>query len=114
MAGFEFLRDFASLANRWPNERPSFDEVAFASAFMWAARSTCDRLAAGCVAMNRYDQIVCAGYNGAPPGMPHCSGPGGEGHQMVEGHCVRTLHSEHNLLIQAGLTGIQTPGLRIY
>lgn len=100
---YEYLRKLnVDTIQDWPDKRPTFEEVAFGVAFLWSSRSTCDRLAAGCVAMNADREIVATGYNGAPRGMEHCSGPDGVGHLMVEGHCLRTLHSEHNMIIQAG------------
>src|SRR4051794_37962744 len=80
---YEYLRELTEdTIRKWPHARPTFEEVAFGVAFLWSARSTCDRLAAGCVAVNDQHQIVAAGYNGAPRGMPHCSGPDGIGHMM--------------------------------
>lgn len=75
-----------------------------------ASRSTCDRAHVGCVIV-RDKRILTSGYNGAPSGLPHCDDVG---HQVVNGHCVRTLHAEQNALIQAALHGIGTQGATVY
>ena len=77
-----------------------------------ATRSTCDRLRAGAVLVKNR-RIISTGYNGAPPGLPHCDGA--EGHLMVEGHCVRTVHGEENCILQAAvLGGVSTEGSTLY
>lgn len=75
-------------------------------------RSTCDRLRAGAVLV-KDKRIISTGYNGSPPGLPHCDGA--EGHLMEEGHCVRTIHGEHNAILQAGIMpGASTAGSTLY
>jgi dCMP deaminase len=58
-----------------------------------AKRSTCHRLNVGCViAVN--NRIISIGYNGPPPGEPHC-------HSSCPGRfdgCVRSLHAEYNAM----------------
>lgn len=81
--------------------RPSWDDYFMAVARIVATRSTCDRLRAGAVLVNN-KRIISTGYNGSPPGLPHCDGE--EGHLMEEGHCVRTVHAEHNAILQAAIT----------
>jgi dCMP deaminase len=77
-----------------------------------ATRSTCDRLRAGAVLV-KDKRIISTGYNGAPPGLPHCDGE--EGHKMEEGHCIRTVHAEENCILQAAvLGGISTVGSTLY
>lgn len=77
-----------------------------------ALRSTCDRLRAGAVLVKNH-RIISTGYNGAPPGLPHCDGP--EGHKMEEGHCIRTVHAEENCILQAAaMGGVSTIGSTIY
>lgn len=58
-----------------------------------AKRSTCFRLNVGAV-LTVHNRIVSLGYNGRPPGMPHCEGdtcPGREG-------CHETIHAEDNAI----------------
>ncbi len=77
-----------------------------------ATRSTCDRLRAGAVLVKN-NRIISTGYNGAPPGLPHCDGEAG--HKMEEGHCIRTVHAEENCVLQAAVTGgTSTQGATIY
>jgi dCMP deaminase len=56
-------------------------------------------------------RILTTGYNGAPKGLPHCLD---EGCEMVDGHCVRSLHAEQNAIIQAAQHGITLSGGTIY
>ena len=66
------------------------------------SRSTCKRKQIGSLIINpKTFHIVSMGFNGSPPGMPHCTE---EGCLMVEGHCINTLHAELNAL--ANLEGV--------
>lgn len=117
-----------------------------------ATRSTCDRgpelfldpgrHGVGAVLV-REKRIIAGGFNGSPPGQPHCSElfcpdceweadlldlsratpPGtcpecqGEllgGHLIRDGHCVRTLHAEENALLQCALDGVSPEGATVY
>lgn len=92
--------------------RPNWDDYFMAIARIIATRSTCDRLRAGAV-LTKDNRIISTGYNGSPPGLPHCDGE--EGHLMEEGHCVRTIHGEHNALLQAAVLGsVSTKGSTMY
>jgi len=94
------------------NIRPSWDDYFMSIVKIIATRSTCDRLRAG-AALVKNNRILSTGYNGAPPGLPHCDGEAG--HLMEEGHCVRTIHSEHNAILQAALIpGATTEGATLY
>lgn len=76
-----------------------------------ATRSTCDRLEAGAVLVKN-NRIISSGYVGSPPGLPHCDDVG---HLMEEGHCVRTIHGEHNAILQAAtIPGASTEGSTMY
>lgn len=91
--------------------RPSWDEYFMAIARIVASRAGCDRLHAGAVLV-KDKRIIATGYNGAPPGLPSCDEVG---HLMEEGHCVRTIHAEHNVLLQvARLQGSSTEGSTLY
>jgi len=76
-----------------------------------STRSTCDRLQSGAVlVLNK--RIISTGYNGSPPGLPHCNDGG---HMMEEGHCVRTIHGEHNVILQVAIIpGASTEGSTMY
>lgn len=52
--------------------RPTRARVLMDTAFLWAERSTCDRLHVGCV-IHREGRILVQGYNGAPAGLTHCN-----------------------------------------
>jgi dCMP deaminase len=58
-----------------------------------AKRSTCFRLNVGCVIVCD-NNIVSIGYNGPPPGEPHCSGK----NCPSAGVCARACHAERNAL----------------
>jgi dCMP deaminase len=76
-----------------------------------STRATCDRLHAGAVLVKN-KRIVSTGYNGSPPNLPHCDD---SGHLLEEGHCVRTIHAEHNAILQAAVIGgSSTQGTTLY
>lgn len=77
---------------------------------MVGRRSTCRRRAVGAVIV-RDRRILCTGYNGSPPGFPHCTEAGC---LEVEGHCVRTIHAEVNAIAQAALHGVSIKGATVY
>lgn len=90
--------------------RPKWDHYFMTMAQMVAQRSTCDRLLAGSVLV-RDKRVIGTGYNGSPAGLDHCDDIG---HLMHEGHCIRTLHSEENTLVQAAKLGIITENSTLY
>ncbi|MDF7682145.1 deaminase [Lactobacillus sp. ESL0679] len=79
-------------------------------ALVIAQRSTCDRALVGNVLV-KDNRIIGTGYNGSVTGAPHCDDVG---HQLVDGHCVRTIHSEMNSLIQCARNGVSTDNTEIY
>lgn len=78
--------------------RLTFDELFDLVALFFACRGTCNRLRASTVIRDSGNVLIGAGYNGALSGMPHCDDEG-VGHLMVEGHCLRTDHSEENAVL---------------
>ena len=91
--------------------RPQWDDYFMAIAKIIASRGTCDRLYAGSVLV-KDNRIISTGYNGSPPGLPHCNDVG---HLLEEGHCVRTIHGEHNAILQAAVHGsTSTVGSTMY
>ena len=68
-------------------------------AYLAALRATCPRKHVGAVIVDPEHRQVSTGYNGAPPDQPSCDDVGC---QMVDNHCVRTLHAESNALDYAG------------
>jgi dCMP deaminase len=90
--------------------RVSWDEYFMRIAARVAMRSTCDRKHVGAVIV-RERLILSTGYNGSVRGLPHCDD---EGHLMVDGHCVATIHAEANAILQAARNGVSTDGATIY
>lgn len=74
------------------------------------SRGTCDRGKAGAIIV-RDNQILSAGYVGAPSGLPHCDD---EDHDLVDNSCVRTVHAEMNAICQAAKNGISINNSIIY
>ena len=90
--------------------RPNWDEYFLGFAEAASKRATCDRKHVGAVViLNR--QIVSSGYNGSVIGAEHCDEVG---HDMEDGHCVRTIHAEMNALAQAARRGAKIEGATIY
>ncbi len=90
--------------------RPTWDEYFIEITLAVAKRSTCNRAQVGAIIV-KDKRILTTGYNGAPRGLPHCLDAGCE---IVDGHCVRTLHAEQNAIIQAALHGVSVEGGTIY
>ena len=75
-----------------------------------STRSTCDRKHVGAVIV-REKTILSTGYNGSIKGLQHCDEIG---HEMVDGHCVRTTHAEANAIVQAAKNGISINNAEMY
>jgi dCMP deaminase len=75
-----------------------------------ATRSTCDRKHVGAVIV-RDKTILSTGYNGSLRGAPHCDDVG---HDLDNGHCVRTVHAEANAVTQAAKNGVAIDNSEIY
>ncbi len=82
--------------------RSDWNKYFMALAEVVSTRSTCDRAHVGCVIV-RDKIILSTGYNGSLPGADHCDTVG---HDIVDGHCVRTIHSEANAVAQAARNGV--------
>ena len=92
------------------NERVSWETYFMNIANEVATRSTCDRKYVGAVIV-REKTILSTGYNGSIKGLPHCDEAG---HEMVDGHCVRTTHAEANAIVQAAKNGVEINQSEIY
>lgn len=79
--------------------RPDWNTYFLRLAYLTATRATCDRKHVGAVIVSSDHRIISMGYNGAAAGMDDCDTIG---HELVEGHCVRTLHAESNAIDYAG------------
>lgn len=91
--------------------RPNLDEYFMAMAMTASLRATCDRRKVGCILVGADGQVLSTGYNGSLPGSPHCDDTS---HMMINGHCVRTLHSEMNALMHAAKRGTAVDGATAY
>jgi dCMP deaminase len=90
--------------------RPSWDDTFFAVVDAMAARATCPRLSVG-AAIVRDNQLLSTGYNGAPRNLPHCCDVGCF---VVDNHCLRAVHAEHNAILQAARLGVSVLGASMY
>lgn len=106
------------------DSRPTRGRTLMDTAFIWAARSTCDRLHVGCV-IHREGRILVQGYNGAPAKLPHCDHRcdcdrrrpvvGGRAHQHSCNSlkpCTRAVHAEQNAISYAARWGVGLEGAR--
>ena len=75
-----------------------------------ATRATCNRKHVGCVLV-RDNAILATGYNGSMAKAPHCDDIG---HDIEDGHCVRTVHAEANAIAQAAKHGNKLEGATAY
>jgi dCMP deaminase len=91
-------------------DRTSWDKYFMQIALDVSTRSTCDRKFVGAVIV-RDKMILSTGYNGSIRGLPHCDEVG---HEMDNGHCVRTVHAEANAIVQAARNGVGIEGADIY
>lgn len=110
------------------SDRDDFKDGVFLSiASSLSALSTCDRAAVGAV-ITREGRCVSWGYNGAPPGLPHCS-ENDHGYAVPNPErgtidislprrgdtgCRNATHAEANALAYAARQGISTDGGTLY
>lgn len=66
-----------------------------------ARRGTCPRAKVGAVLVDVHNRLISSGYNGSPPGLPHCVDVGCE--VGPDGGCQRAFHAEQNALFFAGV-----------
>jgi dCMP deaminase len=94
------------------------DRVFMGVAIQIGELGTCDRKHVGAV-LTRNGRAISWGYNGAPPGMPHCSennhGWGPEFNVSTpDMGCRNATHAEANALAFAAREGISTDGATLY
>lgn len=73
-------------------ERITRDQMFMGMAHISALRGTCNRLRVGAVLVQD-SRPISTGYNGAPPGLPHCGSD-----CTPQNPCRNTLHAEHNAI----------------
>ena len=91
-------------------DRVTRDDVLMKTAELWALRSTCKK-ANGAV-ISKDGRIISIGYNGSPPGTPHCIDVGCLPDR--EGGCIRTIHAELNAVAWAARIGVSTYGATVH
>lgn len=99
--------------------RPSWDEYFLSFLPVISSRSTCDRgRSASILVKNK--RIIATGYVGSIPGQPHCDDVG---HKIakklnhdgtIRENCVRTVHSEQNVIAQCSRDGVSTENTTLY
>ncbi|MBI4127982.1 MAG: dCMP deaminase [Parcubacteria group bacterium] len=96
----------------FPNKvyRPSWDTYFLNIAKVVSERATCLRASVGAVFVVG-NRVLTTGYNGSPPGKPHCIDVGCD---VVDGHCQRAIHAECNAVAQAALVGVSLRGATLY
>ena len=95
--------------------RPTWHRYFMSMAELASTRATCDRKHVGAVlVIDR--RVVATGYNGSPPGLPHCDDEGHDIVRQADGreNCVRTIHAEMNALLQAAAYGVSLRGATLY
>lgn len=97
-----------------PDSRPSRDETFMEVARVLRLRSSCLRGKVGVVIVS-HGRIVASGYNGAPPGAPHCyeMGCSVDEDLHVLG-CQRAIHAEVNAIAFAARAGSPTDGATMF
>lgn len=95
--------------------RPDWDHYFMAHARLASLRGSCNRKQVGAVLVVE-KRVIATGYNGSPAGVPSCLDVG---HQLVtfqdgSKSCVRTIHAEHNAILQCAQVGVSTLGSTIY
>ena len=100
---------------RYLGPRPGWYDYFLNIAEMVAMRATCPRAQVGAVLV-KDNLIIATGYNGAPPGEPHCSDVGCQTTEIegVQRHCERAVHAETNAIAQASMAGRSTRGSTMY
>lgn len=89
--------------------RRSRDELFMQVAHLFSEQSTCNRGNVGAVIVQDR-RIVSTGYNGSPPGAPHCTDVG----CWPEDGCLRTIHAEANAILWAARHGVPLQGATMY
>ena len=110
---YPIASEFPSLPQSQGNQfavRPSWDSYFMAIATAVSTRATCPRRSVGAVIV-KDKRILATGFNGSPPGHPHCTEAGC---WIDDGHCVRVIHAENNAVIQGARYGISLEGAECY
>ena len=79
--------------------RPSWDEYFMMASKLAGVMATCPKRRVGTVIVKNR-RIIATGFNGSPPGLPHCTEVGCLIFEDEGTSCRRVLHSEHNAVLQ--------------
>lgn len=79
--------------------RPSWDEYFMMTAKLAGTMGTCVKRRVGSVVIKN-KRIVSTGFNGSPPGMPHCTEVGCLIIEEEGDSCQRVVHAEQNAVLQ--------------
>jgi len=92
------------------SERISRDQYLMEMARVASKRSTCKKRNGAILV--RGGRVISTGYNGSPPGQPHCIDDG----CILDNtrRCTRTIHAEMNVILMAARYGISTEGAILY
>ena len=93
-----------------PGLRPSWDRYFMDIANQVSKRATCPRRQVGAVIV-KDKRMLATGYNGSPPGLPHCVD---DGCWIEDNHCVRVVHAEVNAVVQGARYGVPLEGSECY
>ena len=80
------------------HDRPDIDTYWMQIVHNVKERGTCIRAQQGAVIVDKSGRIVATGYNGAPPGHPHCYESGCIEVELDDDrtHCLRAVHADMN------------------
>jgi dCMP deaminase len=79
--------------------RPTWDEYFMMLAKLAATMGTCKKRKVGAVIVRNH-RVLTTGFNGAPPGLPHCTEVGCLIFEEEGSSCRRVLHAEQNAVLQ--------------
>jgi dCMP deaminase len=94
--------------------RPPRDETYMEICHVLRKRSSCLRGKVGALlVMDR--RLISTGYNGSPPGAPHCFELGcAVDSNDHRGGCTRSIHAEANVIAFAARHGVSVQGSSLY
>ena len=92
------------------SQRLSRPDLFMSVAELFGRRSSCPRAEVGAIAVLE-GRIIASGYVGASHGQPHCTQVGCD---MENGHCVRSVHAEANLVAWAARVGTSLLGTTVW
>lgn len=96
--------------------RPSTNDYFFNIIKEIAKRSTCKRRQVGAILV-KDNRILTTGYNGSPPGKPHCIDEGVGCSKPEHGknfEDCKAIHAEMNCILQAAIFGIPIKNSILY